>query len=175
MLIKFSYYNEEYCFQCTKQEKIKEIINKFIIKCGIKDENTVYFLYQGERITSGRRIENIANKEDKLRNKMDIIVINKKNPNNPSEVHQEDFPGDKSKTYKIIKVLGKGTFGTVYKVENKDDNKYYVIKKISINGASKEELDKIKNEAKILSKFNSEYIVKYYNSFEGDNSFNIVI
>ena len=175
MLIKFSYYNEEYCFQCTKQEKIKEIINKFIIKCGIKDENTVYFRYQGERINSGRRIENIANKEDKLRNKMDIIVINKKNPNNPSEVHQEDFPGDKSKTYKIIKVLGKGTFGTVYKVENKDDNKYYVIKKISINGASKEELDKIKNEAKILSKFNSEYIVKYYNSFEGDNSFNIVM
>ena len=176
MLIRFSYYNEEYHFQCTKKEKIKEIITKFVIKCGIKDENTVNFLYQGQMINSEQRIGTIANKEDKLRNKMDIIVINNENQNDLPEVHlEEDFPGDRSKTYKIIKELGKGAFGRVYKVKNKDDNKYYVIKKILINGASKEELDKIKNEAKILSKLNSEYIVKYYNSFEGDNSFNIVM
>lgn len=71
--------------------------------------------------------------------------------------------------------LGQGNFGTVYKVFNKDDNNYYVIKKISIKGLNNEQLELIKNEANILSSLNNENIVKYYDSFIEGDSFIIVM
>ena len=65
--------------------------------------------------------------------------------------------------YKIIKDLNKGKvkgqFGLVYKVLNKKDNKYYVMKMIFINK------DIIEKEVKILSSINNEFIVRYYESF----------
>ena len=36
--------------------------------------------------------------------------------------------------YEIEKQLGKGTYGVVYKVKKKDDNKIYVLKQISLIG-----------------------------------------
>ena len=68
--------------------------------------------------------------------------------------------------YKIIKDLNKGKvkgrFGLVYKVLNKKDNKYYVMKMIFIN---KDNKDIIEKEVKILSSINNEFIVRYYESF----------
>ena len=78
---------------------------------------------------------------------------------------KENIPLDNypnKEKYKILKILGQGAFGTVYEVINIDDNRHYAIKKIQINDASKEELDKIKNESKILSQLDNKYIVKYY-------------
>ena len=70
-----------------------------------------------------------------------------------------DFPSDSF--YEIKNKLGKGNFGTVYKVFNKDDNNYYVIKKISIKSLNNEQLESIKKEANILSTLNNENIMKY--------------
>ena len=78
--------------------------------------------------------------------------------------------------YKEIENLGQGGFGSIFKVLNKKDNKYYAMKKISINENNKEKLLKIEREAKILSSINNEYIVKYYESFIEDNKFfNIIM
>ncbi len=66
--------------------------------------------------------------------------------------------------YKIIKELGKGGFGKVYQVLNKSDNKNYAIKEISIKDETEDKIQAFKNEAIILSKFNCENIVKYYDS-----------
>ena len=66
--------------------------------------------------------------------------------------------------YKIIKELGKGGFGTVSLIEK--DNEKYALKKINISGLSKGDINNYKNEIKILSKFNSKYIVKYHKSYE---------
>ena len=77
--------------------------------------------------------------------------------------------------YEIIENLGSGSFGSAFKVISKEDNKIYVIKKISLKEAKKKEINSIKDEAKILSSINSKYIVKYYDSFTDDNSFNIVM
>jgi len=84
-----------------------------------------------------------------------------------------DFPSHSF--YEIKNKLGQGSFGTVYKVFNKDDNNYYVIKKISIKGLNKEQLESIEREANILSTLNNENIVKYYDSFIEGDSFNIVM
>ena len=78
-----------------------------------------------------------------------------------------------SQKYKIIEKIGKGTFGNVYKLEK--NNKFYALKKISIKDLDQEEIDKIKQEAKILSDLDNENIIKYYDCKEEDDYFNIVM
>ena len=85
----------------------------------------------------------------------------------------QNYPNNQK--YTIIEMLGQGGFGAAYKVLNKDNSNIYVIKKIPTNNIEEEEKNKILNEANILSSINSEYIVKYYESFSGENSFNIVM
>ena len=98
--------------------------------------------------------------------------------------------------YKIKESLGKGRFGEVSKVFNTNDKKLYCIKSIKMtkensiyNGESTEEaerikeetikykeiVDKIKEEAEILKKLDNENIIKYYESFEENDSFYIVM
>ena len=78
------------------------------------------------------------------------------------------------KDYKIIKLIGKGSFGEVYKVSK--ENKFYALKMYKIlnemnNSNSltqkeqKENLKSIENEIKILSQLDSPYIVKLYEVF----------
>ena len=81
----------------------------------------------------------------------------------------------KIKDYKIINKLGQGSFGSAYKVMNLKDKKYYVLKQILLVEAKKEEKDQLMKEAIILSKINNDHVVKYYNSFIEDNSFNIIM
>ena len=84
-----------------------------------------------------------------------------------------DFPNRPN--YKIIEILGQGSFGSAYKVLNEENNSIYVIKKIKLKNVKKDELKLIKNEAEILSILNSENIVKYFDSFEDNESFNIIM
>lgn len=77
--------------------------------------------------------------------------------------------------FKVIKKLGQGAFGAAYKVLNEEDNNYYVIKKILLKSAKENEINELKNEAKILSNLQSENIVKYYDSFTDNDSFNIIM
>ena len=77
--------------------------------------------------------------------------------------------------FKVIKKLGQGAFGAAYKVLNEEDNNYYVIKKILLKSAKENEINEVKNEAKILSNLQSENIVKYYDSFTDNDSFNIIM
>ena len=78
------------------------------------------------------------------------------------------------KDYKIIKLIGKGSFGEVYKVSK--DDKFYALKMYKIsnemnnsNSLTKKEknenLKSIENEIKILSQLNNLFIVKLYEVF----------
>ena len=79
------------------------------------------------------------------------------------------------KNYIIQKTLGKGSYGIVYKVKNKDTNEIYVIKQIPLKGLSSKEISEMRQESKILSSINSDFVVKYYDSFEENNNINIVM
>ena len=77
--------------------------------------------------------------------------------------------------YEVIKELGKGGFGRVIQVKSKSDNNYYAIKEITIKAEMKDGLENIKKEADILSKFNCNNIVKYYDSCENKDKFYILM
>ena len=76
-----------------------------------------------------------------------------------------------SKQYEKIDTIGKGGFGEVLKVKN--ENRIYALKRIPLD--NKEDEEKIKNEANILSRFDSEYIVKYYDSYKDKKYFYILM
>ena len=83
------------------------------------------------------------------------------------------------KDYKIKDRIGVGSYGIVYKVTKKNNEKQiYVLKQIPFNlkaDINNETLIEAKNEALILSKLKHIYIVKYYDSFQDNNNLNIVM
>ena len=81
----------------------------------------------------------------------------------------------KNREYEIIQELGKGGFRRVIKVKNKLDNKFYAIKEIIINNEMKDKIKYIQKEADILSKFNCNNIVKYFDSYIDKDKFYILM
>ena len=79
------------------------------------------------------------------------------------------------KEYIITKELGKGGFGRVVQALSKTNNKPYALKVIPIKGETKEKIKGFQNEADILSKFNCENIVKYYDSSKDGNNIYILM
>ena len=79
------------------------------------------------------------------------------------------------KDYVIKERLGIGAFGIVYKVLKKSNNNIYVIKQIPLLGLSHQQKNEAKSESKILSSVRSNYIVRYFESFEENNYLNIVM
>ena len=69
--------------------------------------------------------------------------------------------------------IGYGGFGDVYKFEY--DGEIYALKQIALEKLDEKDKNNYEQEAKFLSKFNSEYIVKYYDSFKEGNKFNIIM
>ena len=81
----------------------------------------------------------------------------------------------KKTKYEIIKIIGKGGYGKVIQVKSKSNNKYYAIKEIIIRDEMKDKIKDIQKEADILSKFNCNNIIKYYDSRKINNKFYILI
>ena len=74
--------------------------------------------------------------------------------------------------YKVIRPLGEGGFGAVYLVEK--DNKTYALKKLT-KKLKKEEIEEIKKMIETLSKINNEHLIKYYQTFAKNDTFNILM
>jgi NIMA (never in mitosis gene a)-related kinase len=77
--------------------------------------------------------------------------------------------------YIVKEKLGTGSYGVVFKVLKKGDKQLYVLKQISLFNMDKNQIEEVKNESKILSSLNSNFIVKYFDSFVDNNSLNIIM
>ncbi|XP_054848812.1 eukaryotic translation initiation factor 2-alpha kinase 1 isoform X2 [Eublepharis macularius] len=64
-----------------------------------------------------------------------------------------------------ISRLGKGGYGTVYKVRNKLDGQFYAIKKILIKKATKRDCMKVLREVKVLAELQHPNIVGYHTAW----------
>ena len=77
--------------------------------------------------------------------------------------------------YIILETLGSGAYGIVYKAHKRSQDFLYVIKQIPLFSLNNDQINDVKQEAKILSTINSKYVVKYYDSFEENNNLYIVM
>ena len=181
------YYNKEYditLIELKEEDKIKEYIE--LDNIDEKYENkSIYILgYLNEDICVSYGILNKIDKYNIICNIDNISlgspILNLKNNkliginilNNKRILLKyalNDFINKKS--YKIIKELGNGGYGKVNLVLNNLDNKYYALKEIII----KEEENININEINILSKFNCNNIIKYYDSYIDNNKFYILM
>jgi len=77
--VKFLYKGGIILIQCNKNEKLKEIINKFELKIG---NNSVYYMYKGKIINKELKLEEIINEYDDINNiNILVISIDEKNSN----------------------------------------------------------------------------------------------
>ena len=77
--VVFSYNSQNIIIQCNLYELIYEIFQKFSTKAN-KDLNSLYFLYNGDIISNQfLTLDEIMNRDDKIRNKMNILVQDNQN------------------------------------------------------------------------------------------------
>lgn len=91
-------------------------------------------------------------------------------------IDDTDFSNDEEignceEDFEILKILGKGSFGEVYKVLSKKNNKIYAMKRINLNKFNDEKIKQLNlNEIKFLEKSCHPHIINLYKSFENINN-----
>ena len=76
----------------------------------------------------------------------------------------------RTKDFKVVKLLGKGTYGAVYKVVRKSDNEEYALKEVSLKALKKREREDAVNEVRVLASIKHRNILRYCEAFlEGSN------
>ena len=78
--IDFIYEGKKVAILCSEKELMKDIIIRFSNKSKI-ELNSIYFLYGGDKINENSSLEKIIKKEDKNKNKVEILVCSKDEEN----------------------------------------------------------------------------------------------
>ena len=73
------------------------------------------------------------------------------------------------KDFKKEKVIGKGSFGSVYLVRRLEDNKIYALKKVKLQNLSDKEKENALNEVRILASVKSPFVISYKEAFIEDS------
>ena len=79
--------------------------------------------------------------------------------------------------FKKEKIIGKGSFGSVYLVRRRQDNKVYALKSVKMEKLNKKEQENSVNEVRILASVNHPNVIGYKEAFWDDDgiSLNIVM
>ena len=86
--IYFTYQNKITIIQCNENDIVKDIFERFCNKTGL-NINLIYFLYDGNtNINTQVTIGELANKEDKIRKSMNILVNELNQINNNTSIMQ---------------------------------------------------------------------------------------
>ena len=77
--------------------------------------------------------------------------------------------------FEVMNKLGSGSFGVVYKVRYKKDNKIYVLKVIDTSKMHRQQRAEAAKESQLMSKLDNPYVIKMYESFTTQMKINIVM
>ncbi len=77
--------------------------------------------------------------------------------------------------YEQMQRIGKGSYGDVFLVKDKEKNRHYVMKNIILSSLTEKEKQEALNESKILSSLKHPNIISYVESIMTDGSLNIVM
>jgi NIMA (never in mitosis gene a)-related kinase len=90
---------------------------------------------------------------------------NRNDDNSTENINHNNRVGNRLKDFRIIKELGKGSYGTVFTVMSLIDEKIYVMKRMELNHLKEKQQRECYREVGILKKVNHPNIIKYYSSF----------
>jgi len=85
------------------------------------------------------------------------------------------YNGKEVRNFTILKLIGKGSYASVYKVKRNKDNNIYAMKIMDGDRLSKKEKLGLITEINILSKNNNPYLLKFYEVFIENNFFHIIM
>ena len=88
--IIFNYEGVNTTIQCNENDKIKDIINKFLIKIQ-KQEDNLYYLYNGNKINYELTFNEQANEVDRNRRTMNMLVVDGEGKNVKNEVISKEI------------------------------------------------------------------------------------
>ena len=78
--------------------------------------------------------------------------------------------------YKVVKKLGAGITGAVYKVEHKTmEGKLFALKSVNLDKLDTAQLKELRNEVALLKKLDHPHIVRLYETFESDTTMDLVM
>jgi len=77
--------------------------------------------------------------------------------------------------YLIAKKIGKGSFASIYKVFNIEDDKTYALKRIDISNKSKKLVKTFEQEIRIMTSMNHDHILKLYKVIRSRHHINMII
>ena len=96
--------------------------------------------------------------------------------NNNLKINKESFvtinKGDITQFYEILKKIGEGAYGKIYKVKNKQSGDIRAMKQVMKNKIP--DLNKFQTEIKILSKVDHPNIVRLFEVIEDDKYYNLL-
>ena len=72
--VDFLYNGSQFSIQCKEEDKIEDIINKFLVKCE-KNKNSIYFIYNGKILDEDLIFIDAANNLDKINKVMKVQAI----------------------------------------------------------------------------------------------------
>ena len=131
------------------EEKLKSLENKYNNNNQIDNVNNIYINDKKEKDQDEKIKEEKLKEKSKEKTKEKKEIKNDTSKNISSEGYQ--FNSD---NYNIVQLLGEGTFGKIYLVEDPDDLQKYALKKISVSDM--EELSDNKREFELLMKLSQE-------------------
>eukprot|EP00899_Mesostigma_viride_P017348 jgi/Mesvir1/25614/Mv01841-RA.1 len=77
--------------------------------------------------------------------------------------------------FEVQKFLGKGSYGSVFRVKRKSDGKIYAVKETNVKQMSQVERDEAVNEIRLLASITHENVVNYHEAFLDGNKLCVVM